>query len=79
MKKPIRAQSGVTVVTLLTKPFRCPGRCIYCPNDPTMPKSYLQKELKDNSHLSPHKNGESNVLTRQMHVERFALGNITPQ
>lgn len=42
--KPIRTQSGVTPVTVLTEPWPCPGRCIFCPNDPAMPKSYLSKE-----------------------------------
>lgn len=40
----IRTLSGVAVITVLTKPFPCPGACIYCPNDPKMPKSYLPKE-----------------------------------
>ncbi len=42
--KPIRTQSGVTPVTVLTKPFPCPGKCIFCPNDIRMPKSYLSDE-----------------------------------
>lgn len=42
--KPIRTQSGVTTVTVLTKPFPCPGKCIFCPNDIRMPKSYLADE-----------------------------------
>ncbi|MEI7558535.1 MAG: hypothetical protein WCJ45_07210 [bacterium] len=29
---------------MLTKPFYCPGQCIFCPNDPTMPKSYIKSE-----------------------------------
>lgn len=42
--KPIRTLSGVTPVTVLTKPFPCPGTCIFCPNDIRMPKSYLSQE-----------------------------------
>lgn len=42
--KPTRTQSGVTPVTVLTKPFPCPGKCIFCPNDIRMPKSYLADE-----------------------------------
>ncbi len=42
--KPMRTQSGVTTVTVLTKPFPCPGKCIFCPNDVRMPKSYLSDE-----------------------------------
>jgi elongator complex protein 3 len=42
--KPIRSSSGVTVITVLTKPFACPGECIFCPNDISMPKSYIASE-----------------------------------
>ncbi len=42
--KPIRTMSGVTPVTVLTKPFPCPGECVFCPNDVRMPKSYLSNE-----------------------------------
>jgi len=42
--KPTRTQSGVAPVTVLTKPFPCPGQCIFCPNDVRMPKSYLADE-----------------------------------
>ena len=42
--KPVRTMSGVTPVTVLTKPFPCPGECIFCPNDVRMPKSYLSNE-----------------------------------
>jgi elongator complex protein 3 len=43
-RKPVRTQSGVTPVTVLTKPFPCPGQCIFCPSDVRMPKSYLRDE-----------------------------------
>ena len=42
--KPIRTQSGVAPVTVLTKPYPCPGKCIFCPSDVRMPKSYLSRE-----------------------------------
>lgn len=42
--KPVRSHSGVAPVTVLTKPFPCPGRCVFCPNDVRMPKSYLSME-----------------------------------
>src|SRR3990172_4314293 len=42
--KPVRSLSGVTVVTALTKPYPCPGKCIFCPTDVRMPKSYLPDE-----------------------------------
>ncbi|MEN9852181.1 MAG: hypothetical protein RI996_124 [Candidatus Parcubacteria bacterium] len=40
----MRSNSGVAVISLLTKPYHCPGRCIYCPTEKNMPKSYLSKE-----------------------------------
>ena len=42
--KPMRTLSGVTTVTVLTKPYPCPGQCIFCPDDVRMPKSYLPDE-----------------------------------
>lgn len=42
--KPVRTSSGVAPVTILTKPFPCPGTCVFCPNDVRMPKSYLSDE-----------------------------------
>ena len=43
-RRPVRSQSGVTPITVLTKPYPCPGRCIFCPSDVRMPKSYLSDE-----------------------------------
>jgi elongator complex protein 3 len=42
--KPVRTLSGVTTVTVLTKPYPCPGKCIFCPTDERLPKSYLPDE-----------------------------------
>src|SRR3989339_45569 len=39
-----RTRSGVAIVTSLTKPFPCPGQCLYCPQEAKMPKSYLASE-----------------------------------
>lgn len=43
-KREIRTMSGVAPVTVITKPFSCPGRCLYCPTEKAMPKSYLANE-----------------------------------
>lgn len=43
-KRAVRSISGIVPVQVLTKPFRCPGECIFCPNDATMPKSYINTE-----------------------------------
>ena len=42
--KPVRTLPGVTTVTVLTKPYPCPGKCIFCPDEVRMPKSYLSDE-----------------------------------
>ncbi|MCJ7715584.1 MAG: radical SAM protein, partial [Anaerolineales bacterium] len=42
--KPMRTLSGVTTVTVLTKPYPCPGQCIFCPDYEEMPVSYLPDE-----------------------------------
>ena len=43
MKKVIRTISGVTPLAVMLKPWPCPGRCIYCPSQPGVPKSYSDK------------------------------------
>lgn len=42
--KPMRSASGVATITVITKPQKCGGNCIFCPNDIRMPKSYLSNE-----------------------------------
>ncbi len=42
--RPIRSLSGVVNVTVLTKPYPCPGKCIFCPKEKGIPKSYLSGE-----------------------------------
>ena len=43
-KRPTRSLSGVVNVSVLTKPYPCPGQCIFCPSQKNIPKSYLAKE-----------------------------------
>lgn len=43
-KRAIRTLSGVAVISVLTKPFPCPGNCLFCPTEKDMPKSYLSNE-----------------------------------
>jgi len=40
----VRTLSGIAAITILTKPYPCPGKCVYCPDEPDMPKSYLKNE-----------------------------------
>ena len=42
--RPVRSLSGIVNVSLLTKPYPCPGKCIYCPTQAGVPKSYLDNE-----------------------------------
>ena len=42
--KPTRSASGVATITVITKPWKCGGNCLFCPNDIRMPKSYLSNE-----------------------------------
>ncbi|MCX7837906.1 MAG: tRNA uridine(34) 5-carboxymethylaminomethyl modification radical SAM/GNAT enzyme Elp3 [Anaerolineae bacterium] len=42
--KPIRTLSGVTPVAVMTGPYPCPGKCIFCPEAEGFPKSYLPLE-----------------------------------
>lgn len=43
-KAGVRSQSGIAVVTSLVKPYMCPGKCVYCPTEVRMPKSYIATE-----------------------------------
>ncbi len=44
ISKKMRTDSGVAVIAVLTKPYGCPGKCLYCPTEKNMPKSYLKNE-----------------------------------
>jgi len=43
-KARIRTLSGVSPIAVLTKPAGCPGKCVFCPTEERMPKSYLSNE-----------------------------------
>lgn len=43
-KRWVRSQSGVTVISLLTKFWGCPWECVYCPTFEWLPKSYIPNE-----------------------------------
>ncbi len=42
--KKVRSLSGIVSVSVLTKPAPCPGKCLYCPTQENLPKSYLDGE-----------------------------------
>lgn len=43
-KRSVRSQSGIANITVMMKAYPCPGKCIFCPTEPAMPKSYLSNE-----------------------------------
>ncbi len=63
-KRAIRSSSWIVAIQVLTKPFPCPGRCIFCPNDPTMPKSYIKSEPGAMRALLNHFNPTKQVRNR---------------
>src|SRR3989344_5981995 len=65
--RPIRSLSGIVNISVLTKPYPCPGKCIYCPTEKGIPKSYVSgepaveraKKLKYNPYLQVKKRIET--------------------
>ncbi|MBI96593.1 hypothetical protein CL656_05555 [bacterium] len=44
IKRKIRSLSGIANITVMLKSFGCPGKCIFCPTQPGMPKSYFSNQ-----------------------------------
>lgn len=42
--RPVRSLSGIVNVSVLTKPYSCPGKCVFCPIEQGFPKSYVLGE-----------------------------------
>ena len=82
--KPRRTASGVATITVLTKPWPCANACVYCPNDPRMPKSYLSDEpacqRAERNHFHPYLQVASRLRTLEQmghatdKVELIVLG-----
>lgn len=82
--KPRRTASGVATITVITKPWPCANSCIYCPNDPRMPKSYLSDEpacqRAERNHFHPYLQVASRLRTLEQmghatdKVELIVLG-----
>jgi len=83
-KRKVRTLSGVSVITVLTKPYPCPGQCVFCPTEPGMPKSYLSNEpgamraVLDDFHPKDQVQTRIDSLGRQGHetekIEMIVLG-----
>ena len=84
MKKATRTISGVTPIPVMVKPLSCPGNCVYCPSDPSVPKSYT---MESPAALAARKydydpqrqvEGRSKILQRMGHptdkIELIVLG-----
>jgi len=67
--KPTRSLSGIAVVAIMARPYKCPGKCIYCPGSllpgEQTPKSYTGMEPATmralSSGFSPKKQVESRL------------------
>ncbi|MFA6099777.1 MAG: tRNA uridine(34) 5-carboxymethylaminomethyl modification radical SAM/GNAT enzyme Elp3 [Patescibacteria group bacterium] len=68
--KNVRTDSGVAPITVLTKPFPCPGRCVYCPTEARMPKSYISTEPAAARALSLQFDPYEQVRQRILTLER---------
>ncbi|MBI3384971.1 tRNA uridine(34) 5-carboxymethylaminomethyl modification radical SAM/GNAT enzyme Elp3 [Candidatus Gottesmanbacteria bacterium] len=44
MIKHVRSWSGIVPVSIFTKNFGCPARCVFCPTEARVPKSYFSDE-----------------------------------
>lgn len=44
IKRKVRTLSGIANITVLMKEYGCPGKCIFCPTQPGMPKSYFSTQ-----------------------------------
>ncbi len=61
--RPVRSLSGIVNISVLTKPYPCPGNCLFCPTEKGIPKSYVSgepaveraKKLKYNPYLQVKK------------------------
>lgn len=77
-KRSVRTMSGVAPVTVLTKPYPCPGRCVYCPTDVRMPKSYIatqpaaQRAYRQN--FDPYT--QVNVRLRALHTTGHEVSKV---
>ncbi len=63
-KRDVRTQSGVAIITVLTKPYPCPGTCTYCPTEVRMPKSYIETEPAAQRALTNHFDPYMQVIVR---------------
>lgn len=65
LKKEMRTIAGVAPVAVFTKPYPCPGQCIYCPSEEGIPKSYIHNEpavlRAEDNRYDPYKQVEARL------------------
>jgi elongator complex protein 3 len=69
--KKVRSLSGIVIVSVLTKPYPCPGKCLYCPIQAGIPKSYLKGEPAVDRALSLNYNPYLQVQARLKTLEEI--------
>lgn len=67
----VRTLSGVTPFAIMMKPYPCPGKCIYCPQEPGMPKSYFSDEPAASRAKKLKFDPRKQVLTRLKQLKRI--------
>ena len=74
LSRRVRTESGVAVVAVLTKAYPCPGKCIYCPSEKDMPKSYLSNEpavmRAIDSHFDPYLQMQNRLRSLELNGHR---------
>ncbi|MBI5414682.1 tRNA uridine(34) 5-carboxymethylaminomethyl modification radical SAM/GNAT enzyme Elp3 [Candidatus Peregrinibacteria bacterium] len=54
-KRSIRTLSGISPISVLTKPYPCPGRCVYCPTEKASPEGKTLFEIDSEKKYGPQK------------------------
>ena len=67
--RPVRSLSGIVNVSLLTKPWPCKGKCLFCPQQKGLPKSYLKEEPACQRAILTKFSPKKQVLTRLLSLE----------
>jgi elongator complex protein 3 len=76
--KPTRSLSGISVVAIMAKPFKCPGSCIYCPSsllpEKETPKSYTGREPATMRAVNSGFDAKTQVKNRVKQLEEAGHG-----
>ncbi|OIO45999.1 tRNA uridine(34) 5-carboxymethylaminomethyl modification radical SAM/GNAT enzyme Elp3 [bacterium (Candidatus Gribaldobacteria) CG23_combo_of_CG06-09_8_20_14_all_37_87_8] len=67
--RPVRSLSGIVNVSILTKPWPCKGKCLFCPSQKDLPKSYLKEEPACQRAILTKFSPKKQVITRLLSLE----------